>query len=48
MTAARSARRWAEEIGAQDYLAKPFDLSELLSAIERLLPHPSPGNASYN
>lgn len=48
MTAARSARRWAEEIGAQGYLAKPFDLSEVLSAIERLLPHPFPGNASYN
>lgn len=48
MTAAQSARRWAEEIGAQGYIAKPFDLSELLTAIERLLPHTAPGNGSYN
>jgi two-component system chemotaxis response regulator CheY len=36
MTAAQSARTWAEEIGAQGYLAKPFDLAELLNAVERL------------
>ncbi len=34
MTAARSASRWAEEIGAQGYLAKPFDLPELLKVVE--------------
>lgn len=36
MTAARDARVWAEEIDAAGYLAKPFDLTELLSAVERL------------
>ena len=35
MTAAESARRWAEEIGATGYIAKPFDVNELLQAIER-------------
>lgn len=35
MTAADSARRWAEEIGASGYIAKPFDVNELLQAIER-------------
>jgi DNA-binding response OmpR family regulator len=36
MTAAQNARRWAEEIGADGYLAKPFDLLDLLNAVERL------------
>ena len=36
MTAARDARHWAEEIGAAGYLAKPFELLDLLNAIERL------------
>ena len=35
MTAAESARRWAEEIGATGYIAKPFDVNELLQMIER-------------
>ena len=35
MTAADSARRWAEEIGASGYIAKPFDVNELLQTIER-------------
>ena len=35
MTAARSASRWAEEIGAQGYLAKPFDLPDLLRVVEQ-------------
>lgn len=35
LTAARSARDWAEEIGATDYLAKPFDLDALLDAVKR-------------
>jgi len=35
MTAAKSARRWAEEIGATGYIAKPFDVNELLEIIER-------------
>ena len=35
MTAAESARRWADEIGATAYIAKPFDVNELLETIER-------------
>jgi two-component system chemotaxis response regulator CheY len=35
MTAAESARSWAEEIGATGYIAKPFDVNELLRTIER-------------
>lgn len=35
MTAARDARRWADEIGARGYLAKPFELGELLEAVRR-------------
>jgi DNA-binding response OmpR family regulator len=33
MTAARDAAGWAEEIGARGYLAKPFDIGELLDAV---------------
>lgn len=36
MTAAQDARAWAAEVGATGYLAKPFDLNELLDAVERL------------
>jgi CheY-like chemotaxis protein len=35
MTAAESAKRWAEEIGATGYIAKPFDVNKLLQTIER-------------
>lgn len=35
MTAAENARRWAEEIGAEGYLAKPFDLDALIAAVDR-------------
>jgi len=35
MTAAESAKRWADEVGAEGYLAKPFGLDELLTAVER-------------
>jgi two-component system, chemotaxis family, chemotaxis protein CheY len=35
MTAAQDARRWAEEIGAQAYLAKPFDLDDLIVIVQR-------------
>jgi len=35
MTAAESARRWADEIGAAGHLAKPFELLELLDCVER-------------
>jgi len=37
MTAAQDARRWAQEIGAQAYIAKPFDLSDLLTTVEGLV-----------
>jgi len=35
MTAAENARRWAEEIGAEGYLAKPFEIEALIAAVER-------------
>jgi CheY-like chemotaxis protein len=35
MTAADSAQRWAAEVGAEGYLAKPFGLDELLATVER-------------
>lgn len=34
MTAAESAKRWADEVGAEGYLAKPFGLDEL-ATVER-------------
>jgi CheY-like chemotaxis protein len=38
MTAAQDARRWAQEVGATGSLAKPFDLVELLTLVEQLMP----------
>jgi two-component system, chemotaxis family, chemotaxis protein CheY len=35
MTAAESARRWADEIGAAGHLAKPFALDELIDCVEK-------------
>ena len=35
MTAAESARRWAEEIGADGYIEKPFELEALIAVVER-------------
>ena len=35
LTAAEDARRRAEEIGAEDYLAKPFEIDALLAVVER-------------
>ena len=37
MTAADNARAWAEEIGADGYVAKPFDLNELISAVHHMV-----------
>jgi two-component system chemotaxis response regulator CheY len=34
MTAAANASQWAAEIKASAYLAKPFDIGELLQAVE--------------
>ena len=36
MTAAQNARIWAEEIGAQGFVAKPFEVPALLDAVEKL------------
>lgn len=36
MTAARNAESWAAEVGADAYLAKPFDLLELLDTVSDL------------
>lgn len=38
MTAAQDARQWAHEVGATGFLAKPFDLVELLALVEQLAP----------
>ena len=35
MTAANDARRWATEIGADAYIAKPFDVDQLLVLVKR-------------
>jgi CheY-like chemotaxis protein len=35
MTAAENARRVAEEIGADGYLEKPFEIDEVIAAVER-------------
>jgi two-component system chemotaxis response regulator CheY len=35
MTAAENARHWAEESGAEGYLAKPFEIDALIAAVER-------------
>jgi two-component system chemotaxis response regulator CheY len=37
MTAAQDARRWATEIGAAGFLAKPFELPDLLDTVARLI-----------
>lgn len=44
MTAAESAARWADEVGAQGYLAKPFGLDELLATVERFRKPAGPAN----
>ena len=36
MTAAQNARLWADEIGAAGFVPKPFELPDLLDAVERL------------
>jgi DNA-binding response OmpR family regulator len=37
VTAAENARLRAEEIGAEDWLAKPFELDDVLAIVARLL-----------
>lgn len=45
VTAAENARRWAEEIGADAWLAKPFDIDDVLALVDRFLgpAPPQPG-----
>jgi len=38
MTAAQDASRWAQEIGAEGSIAKPFHILDLLSSVERFHP----------
>ena len=38
VTAAENARAWAQEIGADAYLSKPFHLKDLLNVVERFCP----------
>lgn len=38
MTAARDAARWAAEIAATAFVAKPFGLDDLITAVERARP----------
>lgn len=42
MTAAASAQARAEQLGAEGWLGKPFDLDDLTAAVRRFLP-PGPG-----
>lgn len=52
VTAAENARAWAQEIGADAYLSKPFQLSDLLRVVERFCPPPAdrsdPAASSYH
>lgn len=41
VTAAENARLWSEEIGAAGYVAKPFDVDDLLAAVDRHRHRPS-------
>lgn len=45
VTAAENARLRAEEIGAEDWLAKPFDLDDVLYTVERQLSGADEGGA---
>lgn len=42
VTAAENARGRAEEIGAEGWLSKPFELEEVLAAVRRHLGPPAP------
>jgi DNA-binding response OmpR family regulator len=37
MTAAQDAQRWAQEIGAEGFVPKPFHIMELLDAVEMIM-----------
>jgi two-component system, chemotaxis family, chemotaxis protein CheY len=38
VTAARDARQWAAEIGADGFIAKPFGVKDLIAAVKGLCP----------
>ena len=46
MTDARRARNWAQEVGAVEYLPKPFGIDELLGTIAQLQSRLATGNAN--
>ncbi len=46
MTAAATARQWAEQVAADGYLAKPFDLEDFIREVRRLTPPPEVGSDS--
>ena len=46
MTAAASAQARAEQLGAEDYLGKPFDLTDLFRVVERHVPD-DPNSGSH-
>jgi CheY-like chemotaxis protein len=35
MTAADNAKRWADEVGADGYVVKPFEFLDLLASVEK-------------
>jgi two-component system, chemotaxis family, chemotaxis protein CheY len=41
MTAAQDARRWADEIGADDYIPKPFEADALIATVARIVGKPA-------
>jgi DNA-binding response OmpR family regulator len=43
VTAAEDARRSAEAIGADGFIAKPFDIDEVLAVVERFVGHGAGG-----
>ena len=42
LTAAEDAPQKAEEIGAEGYVGKPFEINELLAKVEQFAPAPNP------
>jgi CheY-like chemotaxis protein len=46
ITGAPDARKWAQDIGADGYLSKPFELTDLLEAVQRLVVDSQDGAAA--